>query len=339
MDQLLQTRKQGVVPLAVELVAFDPERGELLVGHLDTLRVFAVCFGSGLSQCCILEIFPIGWLSSMAKKYFVDQSRAPWRNKWSEVIFGNDTPAGRVFDVVLLTIILLSVLTVILESVPSIRDTHGFYFRVAEWIFTSLFTIEYAARLVSAKNAKRYATSFFGIVDLLAVAPVYLSFLFGMGHSLSVVRSLRLLRVFRILKLTEYIGEAVALRVALQESLRKIIVFLFAVMAIVIIVGALMYQVEGEANGFTSIPTAMYWAVVTVTTVGYGDISPKTVVGRLLASILMIVGYGIIAVPTGIVTFEFQRAATAGPVRLCSACGLQPHDRDAIYCKRCGTLL
>jgi voltage-gated potassium channel len=275
----------------------------------------------------------------MADSHRVDGNRAPWRDKWAEVIFGHDTPAGRFFDLVLLTLILLSVLTVLLESVRSIRENYGFYFRAAEWTFTSLFAIEYVARLASARDAKLYATSFFGIVDLLAISPIGLSFLLGRTHSFTVVRSLRLLRVFRILKLTEYIGEAAVLRVALQESIRKIVVFLFAVLAIVIIVGAMMYQIEGDANGFTSIPTAMYWAIVTVTTVGYGDISPHTVVGRILASMLMIVGYGVIAVPTGIVTFEFARASAAGPVRICSACGLQPHDRDAVFCKRCGTRL
>jgi len=275
----------------------------------------------------------------MADSHPVDRNRAPWRDKWSEVIFGHDTTAGRFFDVVLLTLILLSVLTVLLESVRSIREGHELYFRIAEWTFTSLFAVEYAARLVSSAQAKRYATSFYGVVDLLAIAPIGLSFLLGGTRSFTVVRSLRLLRVFRILKLTEYIGEAAVLRVALQESVRKIVVFLFAVLAIVIIVGAMMYQIEGEANGFTSIPTAMYWAIVTVTTVGYGDISPHTVVGRVLASMLMIVGYGIIAVPTGIVTFEFARASATGPLRVCPACRLQPHDWDAVFCKRCGTRL
>jgi voltage-gated potassium channel len=265
--------------------------------------------------------------------------RAPWRDTWHEIIFGHETFAGRLFDLILLTLILLSVLAVLLESVRSICDFYGSYLRVAEWTFTTLFTIEYIARLISATNAKRYARSFFGIVDLLAVAPVYLSFLFGVAHSFTEVRSLRLLRVFRILKLTEYMGEAAALRIALRESIRKITIFLFAVLTIVIIVGAMMYQIEGEANGFTSIPAAMYWAIVTVTTVGYGDISPKTVPGRILASLLMIVGYGIIAVPTGIVTFEFARASSRAPLRTCSACGLQPHDQDALHCKRCGARL
>src|SRR5215469_2659246 len=261
--------------------------------------------------------------------------RAPWRDAWNRIIFGNDTFAGRLFDFVLLILILLSVLTVLLESVSWIRESYGPSLRVAEWCFTSLFTIEYIARLISADHAKRYARSFFGIVDLLAVAPIYLSLLFGVTHSFAIVRSLRLLRVFRILKLSEYIGVAANMRIALRESLRKITVFLFVVVTIVVVVSALMFQIEGEANGFTSIPASMYWAIVTVTTVGYGDISPKTVAGRILASLLMIVGYGIIAVPTGIVTFEFARAATAsGPARVCSECGLQPHDRDALYCKR-----
>ena len=267
-------------------------------------------------------------------------TRAPWRDAWNRVIFSNDTFAGRLFDLVLLTLILLSVLTVLLESVSWIRESYGPSLRVAEWCFTSLFTIEYIARLISADHAKRYARSFFGIVDLLAVAPIYLSLLFGVTHSFAIVRSLRLLRVFRILKLSQYIGVAANLRIAFRESLRKITVFLFVVVTIVVVVSALMFQIEGEANGFTSIPASMYWAIVTVTTVGYGDISPKTVPGRILASILMTVGYGIIAVPTGIVTLEFARAATAsGPVRICRECGLQPHDTDALYCKRCGTEL
>ena len=275
----------------------------------------------------------------MAEPRLLDGSRAPWRDKWNEVIFGSETPAGRFFDIILLTLILLSVLSVLLESVRSIREAHSAFFHTVEWVFTSIFTLEYAARLISAKNTKQYAFSFFGIVDLLAIAPVYLSLLFGVTHSFTVVRSLRILRVFRILKLTEYVGEADSLRLAIQASIRKIIVFLLAVFAIVIIAGGLMYEIEGEANGFTSIPTAMYWAIVTVTTVGYGDISPSTVAGRVLASLLMIVGYGIIAVPTGIVTFEFSRASLSEPKRRCSACQLQPHDRDALFCKRCGARL
>lgn len=267
--------------------------------------------------------------------------RAPWRDKWKVIIFGHDTFYGRLFDLVLLILILLSVLTVLLESVGSIRAVYGTPLRIAEWTFTSLFTLEYLARLATADNAGRYARSFFGIVDFLAVGPIYLSFVFGFTHSFSVLRALRLLRVFRILKLTQFLGEANAMRAALRASARKITVFLVTVGTIVIIVGAAMYQIEGEANGFTSIPAGMYWAVVTVTTVGYGDISPKTIPGRILASLLMIIGYGIIAVPTGIVTFEFAR--TAGPPRLadrtCTQCGLAQHDPDALFCKRCGQAL
>ena len=265
--------------------------------------------------------------------------RAPWRERWNEIIFGHHTSAGRFFDLILLILILLSVLTVLLESVSGIRQHYGAALRIAEWIFTGLFTAEYVARLASASSARRYARSFFGLVDLLAIAPVYLSFVFGVTHSFSVFRSLRLLRVFRILKLTQFVGEAAALGAALLASLRKIVVFLFAVLTIVIIVGALMYQIEGEENGFTSIPAGMYWAVVTVTTVGYGDISPHTMPGRVLASILMILGYGIIAVPTGIVTLELARGGAPGVSRICQGCGLRYHDKDAIHCKFCGTLL
>jgi len=265
--------------------------------------------------------------------------RAPWRDRWREIIFGHETFGGRLFDVILLVLILLSVLTVLLDSVRSIREAHGSLLRAAEWTFTILFTIEYLARLATASSAARYSRSFFGIVDFLAVGPVYLSFLFGAVRSFSVLRSLRLLRVFRILKLTQFIGEAAALRIAIIASARKIVVFLFVVITVVIIVGALMYQIEGEQNGFTSIPAGMYWAVVTVTTVGYGDISPHTVVGRLLASVLMILGYGIIAVPTGIVSFELARATSSAATRKCPHCGLQYHDRDAQFCKQCGASL
>ena len=264
---------------------------------------------------------------------------AIWRDKWRKIIFGRETLAGRVFDLILLVLILLSVLTVVLESVDGIQQSHREALRIAEWVFTGLFTIEYVARLATAPSASRYARSFFGIVDFLAVGPVYLSFLFGVTRSFSVLRSLRLLRVFRILKLTQFVGEASALRAAVVASARKITVFLFAVLTIVIIVGALMYQIEGDQNGFTSIPAGMYWAVVTITTVGYGDISPHTIPGRVLACILMILGYGIIAVPTGIVSFEFTRSVPQSASSICEECGLQYHDKDANYCKRCGALI
>ncbi|MGB9508940.1 MAG: ion transporter, partial [Candidatus Acidiferrum sp.] len=218
--------------------------------------------------------------------------RAHWRDKLHDIIFGHLTFAGRLFDLLLLILILLGVLTVLLDSVRNLHDTYGSSLRVAEWVVTALFTFEYAARLLCAPDAWRYATSFFGIVDLVAFAPVYLGVFFGITHAFTLIRTLRLLRVFRILKLTQFLGEATALKQALRASVPKITVFLFTVLTVVILVGAMMYQIEGEQNGFTSIPAAMYWAIVTVTTVGYGDISPHTILGRFIASILMVLGYG-----------------------------------------------
>jgi voltage-gated potassium channel len=265
--------------------------------------------------------------------------RAPWRDKLYEIIFGHVTFFGRLFDLALLVLILLGVLTVLLDSVRSLHDAYGPYLQATEWMVTILFTFEYAARLACAPNAARYAVSFFGIVDLFAVLPVYLGIFFGITHTFTLVRTLRLLRVFRILKLTQFLGEAAALKMALRASLPKITVFLFTVLTVVILVGAMMYQIEGEQNGFTSIPAAMYWAIVTVTTVGYGDISPHTVLGRFIASILMVLGYGIIAVPTGIFSFELARTTGHAPPRLCPGCTFTLHDRDATHCKHCGQLL
>jgi voltage-gated potassium channel len=265
--------------------------------------------------------------------------RAHWRDKLHEIIFGHFTFAGRLFDLALLILIILGLLTVLLDSVRNLHDAYGPYLQAAEWIVTGLFTLEYAARLACAPNAWRYAASFFGIVDLIAFVPVYLGIFFGITHAFTLIRTLRLLRVFRILKLTQFLGEATALNLALRASLPKITVFLFTVLTVVILVGAMMYQIEGEQNGFTSIPAAMYWAIVTVTTVGYGDISPHTVLGRFIASILMVLGYGIIAVPTGIFSFELARTASSPAPRLCPGCNLTLHDRDATHCKHCGQVL
>jgi voltage-gated potassium channel len=265
--------------------------------------------------------------------------RAHWRDKLHEIIFGHSTFAGRLFDLALLILIILGVLTVLLDSVRNIHDAYGPYLEAGEWIVTGLFTVEYAARLACAPSAWRYATSFFGIVDLLAILPVYLGVFFGITHTFTLVRTLRLLRVFRILKLTQFLGEATVLKLALRASLPKITVFLFTVLTAVILVGAMMYQIESEQNGFTSIPTAMYWAIVTVTTVGYGDISPHTVLGRFIASILMVLGYGIIAVPTGIFSFELARTSSRPALRLCPGCALTLHDTDASHCKHCGQVL
>jgi len=266
--------------------------------------------------------------------------RTAWRSSLHTVIFEAETPAGRAFDFVLLGCILLSVTAVMLESVAGVRATHGEILATLEWGFTLLFTVEYLLRLVSVRRPLRYATSFFGLVDLLAIAPTYLSLLVPGTQYLLVVRILRLLRVFRLLKLSEYLVEADVLARALRASRYKISVFLLTVLTLVVIIGSVMYVVEGEANGFTDIPTSIYWAVVTLTTVGYGDVAPRTPLGQLLASVAMLLGYGIIAVPTGIVTLELSRASQ--PVistQACPVCSAEGHDADAIYCKRCGAQL
>ncbi len=263
------------------------------------------------------------------------------RAKLHEIIFEADTAAGKAFDVGLLLAILISVIAVMLESVDSIRANHGRLIRGAEWFFTLLFTVEYVLRLVSVKRPLRYARSFFGLVDLIAILPTYLSVILPGAQSLLVVRVLRLLRIFRVLKLVSFLGEAEVLLTALRASRPKITVFLGAVLSTVVIMGAVMYLVEGAEHGFDSIPRGMYWAIVTMTTVGFGDITPKTVAGQFIASILMILGYGIIAVPTGIVSVELAAAARQtelNPVA-CPGCGAQGHDLDAIHCKHCGQKL
>jgi voltage-gated potassium channel len=262
------------------------------------------------------------------------------RGKLHEIIFEADTPAGRWFDITLIVLILASVAVVLLESVAGVRQPYGNLLEVAEWFFTVLFTIEYVLRLCTVRSPIRYATSFYGVIDLLSVIPTYLSLLVPNAQSLLVLRSLRLLRIFRIFKLAHYTFEAQTLTRALRASRRKIIVFLAAISTLVLIAGAMMYVIEGEKNGFTSIPTSIYWAIVTMTTVGFGDITPKTPLGQILASIMMIVGYGIIAVPTGIVSVELARAATL-PIntQACPTCGRQGHDVDAAYCKFCGARL
>ncbi len=265
---------------------------------------------------------------------------AAWRRRWHEVIFEADTPAGKHFDVLLLVLILLSVVAVSLESVRDIREAYGPVLRIVEWVFTGLFTAEYVARLISVRRPLAHVVSFYGIVDLLAILPTYLGVLIPGSQSFLVIRALRLLRVFRILKLTHFVGEARQLRAAMRASARKIVVFLGTVLTTVLIAGALMYLIEGEEHGFTSIPLSVYWAVVTMSTVGFGDIVPQTVLGRCLASVLMIIGYGIIAVPTGIVTVELGAAARAASnTQACPSCGAEGHDNDARHCKYCGSPL
>jgi voltage-gated potassium channel len=266
-------------------------------------------------------------------------SRSRWRARLHEVIFEADTPAGRAFDVCLLIAIVVSVIAVMLESVAGIRREYGGVLRAVEWTLTVAFTIEYALRLVAVDRPWRYARSFFGLVDLLAVVPTYLALLLPAAQSLMVIRAIRLLRVFRILKLAHFLGEAQQLVQALRASRRKITVFLGGVVTIVVIMGALMYLVEGEEHGFTSIPTSMYWAVVTMTTVGYGDVAPKTPLGQFLAAALMILGYAIIAVPTGIVSVELAKTGRAVSRQACPACGAEGHDVDATHCKYCGAHL
>jgi voltage-gated potassium channel len=256
-----------------------------------------------------------------------------------EVIFESDTPAGRAFDIALLVVILVSVAAVMLESVAEVRAAHGDALRAVEWAITALFTIEYGLRLLAVDRPAHYARSFLGLVDLLAVLPTYLALFVPQTHSLVVIRTIRLLRVFRILKLAPFVSEAGVLLTALRAARRKITVFLGGVVSIVVIVGALMYMVEGEEHGFTSIPRSMYWAVVTLTTVGYGDIAPRTPLGQLLASLLMILGYGVIAIPTGIVTVELAGAAREVSRQACPACGREGHDVDAVHCKHCGAHL
>lgn len=264
-----------------------------------------------------------------------------WRARAHEVIFEADTAAGKAFDVGLILTILLSVLVVLLESVAEIRLRHGGLLRTAEWVFTILFTLEYLLRLVCVERPAHYARSFFGVVDLLAILPTYVSMLVPGAQAMTVIRTLRLLRVFRVLKLASYVRESEQLMRALIASRRKIAVFLFAVASMVVIFGSLMYLVEGPEHGFSSIPRGIYWAVVTLTTVGYGDISPETPLGQAIAACIMILGYGIIAVPTGIVTAELTRGLASPGVstRACPACGSTGHDALAGYCKLCGERL
>jgi voltage-gated potassium channel len=289
---------------------------------------------------------------------------SPRRRRLHGVIFGTDSRAGRAFDVALIGLILASVAAVSLETVPGLPRAVYRALRVAEWALTLLFTAEYVLRLAAVRRPATYARSFFGVVDLLAILPTYVSLVVPGAQALLVVRVLRLLRVFRVLKLTRYLTEAATLGTALRASVRKIAVFLLAVSTVVIVVGSVMYVVEGPAHGFTSMPTSMYWAVVTLTTVGYGDISPRTPLGQALASLVMILGYGIIAVPTGIVTAELTRDARAGlaapppppapgaedrgdrrrgagpvPPSECARCRAPGHAADARFCRRCGAPL
>jgi voltage-gated potassium channel len=274
--------------------------------------------------------------SSLRRKNDTDS----FRFQLHQIIFEADTPKGKAFDIALLILIVVSVIIVMLDSVPSIRLKTGSVLTVIEWTVTVLFTIEYILRIYSVKQPKKYILSFYGIIDLLSILPTYIS-LFLVGYKyLIVIRVLRLLRIFRVLKLVHFLGASNYLIISLRGSLYKIGVFLGAVLVLVIIFGSMMYIIEGSESGFTSIPRSIYWAIVTLTTVGYGDIAPITVLGQTLASIIMILGYSIIAVPTGIVTAEItRRKVTQTNTQVCQNCNSTQHDDDAQFCKSCGEIL
>jgi len=263
-----------------------------------------------------------------------------WRLNLHTIIYEADTPIGKAFDIFLLTAILFSVLAVLLESVSSIEIKFGNFFRIFELIITLLFTVEYILRLIAVKKPMKYVLSFYGIVDLLSILPTYISLFLGDIHYLLIIRAIRLLRVFRIFKLARFLNEADHLWRALRASRPKIIVFLITVITIVLIMGSIMYLIEGAENGFTSIPRSIYWAIVTMTTVGYGDITPQTVPGQILASTIMVLGYGIIAIPTGIVTAELAISSRSMlTTQACPSCTKEGHESDAVHCKFCGTEL
>ncbi len=262
------------------------------------------------------------------------------KQKLFEIIFEADTKAGKLFDILLLWIILLSIIIVMLESVHAVNDFYGDWLTIGEWIVTIIFTIEFILRIYVLKKPFAYVFSFYGLVDILSILPTYIAFFITGASGLMVIRALRLLRVFRILKLSRYTREAGKIMQALKESRHKLAVFLVAILTIVVILGTIMYMVEGEENGFTSIPESIYWAIVTLTTVGYGDIAPHTDLGKLISSFVMILGYAIIAVPTGIVTIAFNKQSDNElSTQVCPNCLFDKHEKDAVFCKKCGTKL
>lgn len=263
-----------------------------------------------------------------------------FRDKLHEIIYEADTPAGKLFDVVLLIVILISVVAVMLESVASIRIIYGYELAVLEWVITIFFTLEYIARIISVKKPWTYIFSFYGIIDLLAMLPKYIDILFpGLSFLLS-IRAVRLLRVFRILKLTRFVGASNQLTLALLKSRAKIAVFILSVLILCIIMGTIMYIVEDHTNGFTSIPTSIYWTIVTLTTVGFGDITPVTALGKFISTVIMLMGYGIIAVPTGLVTAELMSERKVSlNTTVCRNCNADKHRDDAKYCYNCGNNL
>lgn len=289
----------------------------------------------------------------------MEQKNPYWKRKLHEIIYEADTPMGKVFDIVLLILILASVALVMLESVKSLDANYHDFFEIGEWIITIFFTIEYFARIITVKKPSTYIFSFYGIIDFLSTIPQYLAIFFIGSNALVTVRALRLLRIFRILKITRYVGESNKLSKAIKDSKAKVSIFLFAVLILCIIAGTLMYMIEGEESGFTSIPVSIYWCIVTLTTVGFGDIAPVTPLGQLIAAIIMIMGYGIIAVPTGIVSAEYARDFQDKPLekgnvskinidgedyvhmntQSCQNCSASKHRDDAQFCHHCGFTL
>lgn len=263
------------------------------------------------------------------------------RAKLHEIIYEADTPAGKLFDIILLSLIIISIAAVMLESVESIRILYGFELAVAEWIVTIFFTFEYIGRIITVRRPLKYVFSFIGIIDLLATLPAYVDLLFPGLHFLLSLRAIRLLRIFRILKLVHFVGASNRLLIALRRSRIKIAVFLFTVVVLCIILGTVMYMVEGPDSGFTNIPVSIYWTIVTLTTVGFGDITPQTPLGQFISSVIMIVGYGIIAVPTGIVTSEIMHKSNRAEnnTQVCPNCSANDHKDDAKYCYNCGSNL
>lgn len=262
------------------------------------------------------------------------------RERLYEIIFDADTKVGKSFDIILIGSIIISVIVVMLDSVKALNQKYGEIFYIIEWVFTILFTIEYLLRIYSIGKPLKYAFSFFGIIDFLAIIPTYIGLFFPATRYFTVVRILRVLRIFRVLKFVQYLGAAKTLLLALKQSRRKITVFIFTVLTLVIILGSLMYIIEGEENGFSSIPRSIYWAIVTLTTVGYGDISPQTPLGQAFAAFIMILGYGIIAIPTGIVTSELTKSDYKSiSTQACKECSMDGHDKDAVHCKYCGAKL
>lgn len=289
----------------------------------------------------------------------MEQKNPYWKRKLHEIIYEADTPMGKVFDLILLILILASVALVMLESVKSLDAKYHDFFEIGEWIITIFFTIEYFARIITVKKPSTYIFSFYGIIDFLSTIPQYLAIFFIGSNALVTVRALRLLRIFRILKITRYVGESNKLSKAIKDSKAKVSIFLFAVLILCIIAGTLMYMIEGEESGFTSIPVSIYWCIVTLTTVGFGDIAPVTPLGQLIAAIIMIMGYGIIAVPTGIVSAEYARDFQDKPLekgnvskinidgedyvhmntQSCQNCSASKHRDDAQFCHHCGFTL